>query len=201
MIAADPIGCDPEAPSTILRARPELGRPSTRTTEGSNMGHQVNFYTAPADIKDLQERVGRLESILILHSHSLSETPLVLSSLRHTEGDRPWLFYYFVRKCDLANVISEHVPSQGYWGIDVLRSPVVEFHGCFFNGKILRRGRVYYTDGFYGENDEWLQKSESFRSWAKRVLKTTKAGLKRQGSDYIGPAAEAWLAQGDGSLV
>jgi len=93
------------------------------------------------------------------------------------------------------------VPTQGYWTVDVLRSPVVQFRGCYFDGKIPRRGRVYYVDGFYAENDEWVEKPESFRAWAKAVLKAAKKGLKRQDSDYIGPEASEWLAQGDGHLA
>ena len=165
------------------------------------MGHQINFYAAPADIAVLQERVGDVEPMLILHSRSPGAEPVVLSSLRHTEDAKPWLFYYLVRRCDLANVTSEHVPSQGYWAIDVIRSPVVQFNSCFFDGTVLGRGRVYYVDGFYGEHDEWHEKSERFRSWGKAVLKTTQKCLKRHGADYIGPAAAEWLAQGDGRLV
>lgn len=165
------------------------------------MGHQVNFFAAPSDIKALQRRIGEIEPMCLLHDRSRVAEPRVLPSLDFAEGGAPHLFYYVVRKIDLAEVVTEYVPAQGYWTIDVLRSPVVELDSCFFDGRILRRGRVYYVDGFYGPNDEWVEKAEGFRSWAKRVLKVTKKGFKRHDSDYIGAAASEWLAEAAGKLV
>ena len=165
------------------------------------MGHQVNFYASPPDIANLQRLLGEMEPMLILHSRAASANPRVLSSLRHAEHGDPWLFYYLVRKSDLEDVILEHVAEQRYWSIDVIRSPVVQFNSCFFDGTILRRGRVYYVDGFYGENGEWIEKSEGFRLWARAILKVTKKGLKRHGSDYIGAGAAEWLVGGGVKLV
>ncbi|MFH1921036.1 MAG: hypothetical protein ABIP48_14295 [Planctomycetota bacterium] len=165
------------------------------------MGHQVNFFAAPDDIAQLQQRIGDIEPMCILHDRSPTVKPRVLSTLDFVEDGQPLIFYFLVRESDLAQVVTRHVPAQGYWTVDVLRSPVVEFNSCFFDGTILRRGRVYYVDGFYGDNDEWIEKPEDFRLWAKVVLKATKKCLKRHGSDYIGPAAAEWLARGDGRLV
>ncbi|MBC7975241.1 MAG: hypothetical protein H7138_09665 [Myxococcales bacterium] len=82
--------------------------------------------------------------------------------------------------------------------IDALLSPVVEFTGCFFDGQLLRRGRMYYVDGFFAEDGEWEEKAEPFRTWARAVLKRTKKILTRTESDYIGSHAAAWLAEGSG---
>ncbi|WP_437875551.1 hypothetical protein [Sorangium sp. So ce513] len=165
------------------------------------MGRQVTFFAAPDDIAQLQHRIGDIEPMCILHDRSPTAKPRVLPTLDVAEDGQSLLFYFLVREIDLAQVVTRHVPAQGYWTVDVLRSPVVEFDGCFFDGTVLRRGHVYYVEGFYGENDEWIEKPEGFRSWAKRVLKATKKCLKRRGSDYIGAAAAEWLAQGDGKLV
>jgi hypothetical protein len=85
--------------------------------------------------------------------------------------------------------------------LDVLASPVIELSGCFFDGAILRRGRMYYVDGYY-DAGQWKVKPEAFRSWAKTILTRTRKALKKlPGFEYIGPGAEAWLASSGGKLV
>jgi|GEM_PF-1998874 len=165
------------------------------------MGHQVNFYATPTDISELERRIDLLEPMVIIHDRSPTSQPRIVSSLDITEGDRRWLYYYLVRKKDLERVLTEHVPAQKYWSIDSLRSPVIEFNSCYFDGKTLGRGRVYYVDGYYGADDAWVEKPESFRAWAKKVLRTIKRPLKKHNRiDYIGQNALAWLEREQGEL-
>ena len=165
------------------------------------MGHQVNFYLDPADTIALEEAIRTLGPLLVLHSRSPGPEPRVLECVSIEESGQPWLFLHLVRPEDLQSVVTRHVPAQGYWTIDVLRSPVIELNRCFFDGKILRRGRLYYVDGFYNASDEWQEKSDSFKRWAKTVLAKVKKGLKKHEMDYIGTGAETWLASSGGRLV
>lgn len=165
------------------------------------MGHQVNFWALPADIAELEMRLRELEPMLILHARSQTSTPRILPALSHTESGHPWLFYWLARACDLEHVRTKHVPAQGYWTVESLYSPVVEFSSCYFDGRILRRGRVHYSDGFYDEHGAWVEKPTSFRTWAESILRTTKKCLGRHSTDYIGRAASHWFEQGEGHLV
>lgn len=165
------------------------------------MGHQVNFYLDPSDTTAVEHVLRSLGPFYVLHSRSPAPEPRVFESLNVEENGQPWLFLYLVRPEDLHAVVTTHVPAQGYWSVDVLDSPVVEFDRCFFDGAILRRGRLYYVDGFYDARQQWQDKPESFRTWAKAVLAKTKKMLKRRNSDYIGSGAEAWLASSGGKLV
>lgn len=166
------------------------------------MGHQINFYATPADIAVLGAAAARVEPMLVLHDRSPTAAPRVLPSLDHHDGTQRQLHFSLVREQDLARVATEHVPTQGYWIVDVLRSPVLEFSSCFFDGKILRRGRIYYVDGFYGEDGAWVEKPESFRTWAKRVRAAIRKPLAKHGDfEYIGADARAWLERGGGRLV
>lgn len=165
------------------------------------MGHQANFYATPADIAMLERDIGALEPMAILHSRSPIAEPRVVSSTNTLEGGQRWLYYFLVRKLDLCKVVTNHVPTQGYWSIDVLRSPVVEFSSCYFDGCVLRRGRVYYVDGFFGDDAVWTGKPQNFRLWAKSVLKATRQALKRHGADYIGADALTWLERESGKLL
>jgi hypothetical protein len=93
------------------------------------------------------------------------------------------------------------VPAQGYWTVDGLRSPVIEFQRSFFDGKSLRRGRAYVVEKYYGPNDVLVEKPEAFRTWARSVLGTIKKELHRHGPDFIGSDAKVWLSSAAGALV
>lgn len=165
------------------------------------MGHQVNFHATPQDIGELEAAIRNLEPLVVLHDRSPTVAPRLVPSMEFTEDARRLLFFFVVREADLPAVVTRHVPAQGYWTVDVLRSPVVELNSCWFDGRSLRRGRVFYVDGFFGEAGEWSVKPAEFRTWAKRVLKSTKKTLMKYESDYIGTDALSWLRRESGKLV
>jgi hypothetical protein len=165
------------------------------------MGHQVNYFLVPKDISELEASIQRLEPMVVLHHRSVTATPRVLPSVEFREDGQRLLFYCLVRASDLSQVITKFVKAQGYWTVDVLRSPVVEFDSCYFDGKIIRRGRLYYNDGFFNLDETWIEKPESFRFWAKAVMKVTKKAMCKHGADYIGHNALAWLNSNCGMLV
>ena len=166
------------------------------------MGHQVNFYVTPKDIMDIERRLQGRDPLAIILDRSNTSEPRVVSSLDFQENGRPWLFLFLVRPEDLPKVVMNYVPAQGYWTVETLYSPVIELTRSFFDGQILRQGRVYYVDGFYGPDRAWIEKREAFRSWAKSVLALIKKTLKRREDGwYIGPDALAWLESSGGKLV
>ncbi|MRG93614.1 hypothetical protein [Polyangium spumosum] len=167
------------------------------------MGHQSGFYLTPKDKADLEQRLREKTDFIILLDESPTASPRVVDSLNFSEPDNPWWSKYLARPEDLDKITTRHVKTQGYWTVEYLFSPVLEFSGCFFDGKILRRGRVYYVDGFYGPDGGWVEKSEAFRKWARMVHTTIKKSLKRRDSqyvEYIGADAQAWVDAG-GQLV
>jgi hypothetical protein len=165
------------------------------------VGHQVNFYITPRDEAAIELKLKSLAPAVVLHHRSPGPEPRVIDSIDVRQGDERWLYLYLARSQDLSQVVTQHVPAQGYWGVDVMRSPVIEFTRCYFDDKILRRGRVYYVDGFFSPGDAWVEKSEGFKDWAKSVLSTVKKSLKRTGSDYVGADALNWLESSGGKLV
>jgi hypothetical protein len=165
------------------------------------MGHQVNFYITNKDTASLEATLRQLGSLCILHDRSLTAMPRVVDSLDVHEGDQPWLYLYLARCEHLPEVRTKHVPTQGYWAIDMIQSPAIEFTRSFFDGHILRRGRAYYVDGFYRPDGAWIEKSDSFKGWARSVLNTFKKSLRRKGSDYIGHDALSWLSSSGGKLI
>jgi hypothetical protein len=124
-----------------------------------------------------------------------------LGALDPATSGEEWLHLFLARPEDVDAVVMRHVPTQGYWTVDVLYSPVVEFQRCYFDGKILRRGRAYFVDKYFGPNADVVQKPEAFRKWAQSVLGAIRRGLHRRGLDYVGSDAERWLLSTEGALV
>jgi hypothetical protein len=165
------------------------------------MSHQFTYYALPEDFVAIESRLGELAPFAPLYDRSPTAIPRAASSLNFRDGSERWLFFYLVREVDLVSVITKYVDTQRYWTIECLPSPVVQCTGCFFDGKILRSGRMYYTDGDYDRGGTWVWKSDAFRQWAATVFRATKKCLVRKGRDYIGPAAAKWLETSGGKLV
>lgn len=146
----------------------------------------------------LEARLKKLDDVLILHSRSLKPEPRIVESANFKENGRRWLYFYLVRPDDVPAINFEEVPQQHYWSIDVSSSPVVELTTCYFDGRVLKRGRLYYTEGSYGDDDHWVEKPESFKSWAKRLLSAARKTLTldHDVSAYVGPEAAALKAKG-----
>lgn len=167
----------------------------------AKMGKQVNFVLLPSDLKVLEEELGHIGPFIVLHSRSKSEEVKRLGGLGTDKSGEDWLYLFLVRPEDVELVITQPVATQGYWSIDALRSPVIEFQRCFYDGHRLRRGRAYFVEEYYDANKHLVQKPEAFRIWAQSVLNTIRRKLRRQGADYIGSEARRWLSSGAGELI
>ncbi len=165
------------------------------------MSHQLNFYITPGDTDALEAVIRAVDDIYVVPSRFPDKAPQIVPSLRWQRDGVPWLLYFLVRSSDYASLRTSYVERQGYWTLDELRSPVIEFTGSFFDGEILRRGRVYYQDGYWGPSDEWIEKPEEFRRWGKTLFSRIRRSLVRQDSEYIGKDAKAWLERSHGKLV
>lgn len=165
------------------------------------MGRQANFFLLPSDLVALEAEIARIGPFTVLHSRSTSKEVRRLSALDPAKANEDWLHLFLVRPDDLEQVVVQHVPAQGYWTVDPLTSPVVEFQRCFFDGKVLRRGRVYVVENYYDSNGVLVQKPVPFKEWARAVLGVVRRKLHRQGPDYIGADAKRWVASGEGVLV
>jgi hypothetical protein len=165
------------------------------------MSHQFTWYALTEDFSIIQEKLRQIEPFVMFYSRSPTAAPRTASALDFKDESGIYLYYYLARDTDASAVMTRYVAAQGCWVIDGDRSPVIECIGCFFDNKILRSGRMYYTDGDYDRAGTWVWKSEGFRKWAAAVFRVTKKCLVRKDRDYIGPAAAKWLETSGGKLV
>jgi hypothetical protein len=156
------------------------------------MSSQINFFLTPLDLSMLEQRLKKQCSVVFLGIPLEQPAPRLLSTLEVARYGEEWLKVFLAHPESLGALVFKHVPKQGYWLVDDDRSPVIELSRCFYDGKILRRGRVYYTKGFYDEAGQWVDKPADFLAWAKKVFSVTRKGLQRDAGlgSYVGQDAE-----------
>lgn len=165
------------------------------------MGHQLNLYLTHKDTEMVEDAIRAIEPVAILHRRSKGPAPRVLTSLRHDEDGHTWLFFDLVRPADLAMLPVRHVAGPDYWTVDVQRDPVLEFNRCFSDGRIIRRGRVYFVSSYFGPDGAPVMKDEAFVKWGRKVVRRIRSILTKHGGDCIGPEAKALLDASQVSLV
>jgi len=155
------------------------------------MGKQINFFLSRNDSANLERTLLELEPSILLDSRSRGPFPKPYDEDEELEGGRRNLFLYLVRRDDLESVITNEVPTQGYWSILDLYSSVIEVTRCGDADNVLRRGRLYYIESYFDEKDKLVSKSDEFRTWAKRVLSKARRMLTydKELSAYLGDEA------------
>ncbi len=168
------------------------------------MGHQASFYLTRSDTVALEARLRERFEFVVFRYRSKSSTPHLVDSL-YDEEDGEQVFGLFVaRPEDLNSVVLDYVETQKYWTVETDPSPVIEVRGSSLRDNTFRAGRVYYVDGFYSPDDNWVtrrMKSEEFCKWAKSFLSAVKKSLKRvepfpKCIEYAGEEAAALLKSG-----
>lgn len=142
------------------------------------MGSQVNYFMTPVDIDALEPRLQRVTPMLVLGYKSQSATPTIMNSLSVNDMGSEELTRFLVRQEDLWDVKPRFVANQGYWTLDTNYPPIIEFDRCYCKNGLIGPGRMYFKSGHY-ENQEWVEKSPEFLTWAKKLLGITRRFMKR----------------------
>lgn len=167
------------------------------------MGHQVNFFVMPADLRDLEAAVRATGDVCFLEDRSPTAEPVELGSLApEPVVGPPRLTYFIVQRQELPAVSTRFVETQNYWLIEDTKSPVIEFSSSIFTGSKLTRGRAYFASDprFRPELP-----SPDFARWGDRVLTRIKKKLSRCPELappwlYFGASAMQWI-QDSGAIL
>lgn len=166
------------------------------------MGHQVQIYLLPEDTLLIEKYFMGSDNAKFIQYCSPSAEIAVSDTLAVQEMGKSWLPIFIVREKDLKDLEVKHIEAQSYWTIDSLRSPVIEFSRCFFDGNVLRKGRLFFDLGYYGRGGEWVSKSDAFTTWADDTLRWIRKTFTRiESGAYIGKKAGWWVQQRGGRLV
>jgi len=162
------------------------------------MSHQVNFLALPADLPAIEAAIRATGDVCFLEDRTPTAKPAQLGTLAFAQGEmgrRP-LDAYIVRRADLSAVKTKLVTSQGYWVMDSLCSPVIEFSRCFFDSTVLRPGRAYFATDLRFRPE---LPSPDFVKWGDRVLARIKKTLRRAPGIadriYVSTGALQWIEE------
>ena len=145
-------------------------------------GRQINFFVMPDEWDILEKYL--IDNDLLCISDEEQTTKIKQTAI--TEGG---IYKYFVLKNHLDNIVFETTEDSKISFINVLFSPVIEFARCYYNAETntLNRSRLYYTRGYFNENNEWQDKEVDFLLSAEQLFKWFRKNYKDvKMSDYKG---------------
>jgi len=126
------------------------------------MGHQITIYLTPADQKLLEHAYVLKFAASFIARRSSTAAPTILNSLDISQFGKTPIAAFIVPTTQIGALTVRRVSQQPYWTIDLARSPAIEMLRCFYDGRVLRSGRLYYESGFFHEADTWMKKMRIF---------------------------------------
>src|SRR5947209_17601713 len=165
------------------------------------MGRQVNFYMLPEDLAEFELMLRDHGGVLFISDNSPTAQVQFLETLQIPDLGRTNLKLHLARAADLERIITVPIPARQIWTISEDRSWVVELFRCFYDGTVVRRGRLYYVPAYYDSEDQLVKKGQDFCEWADRLLRWIRNHYKRGSRDgYVGPYALKWISEGKGCV-
>jgi hypothetical protein len=157
------------------------------------MGRQIQLYLTPGDLARFEESLRAKLEFVCLNCRSDGPHPSFLPSFEIQEMGKTWLTLFLCRSEDVGTLRFREVPAQGYWTIDVPSEPILELSRPYFDGVLMRRGRLYYQKGDFIADGSWRAKPEAFLKWADTAFRVARTTLQRDVSldGYLGSEAHA----------
>ena len=166
------------------------------------MGKQMQIYLAPEDVAEFETAL-KSRGLVILRRSSSRAQPVISDTAKVQKAETTAIDGYIVKASDIEHVSMRAVSKEAHWTVDALRSPVIEFFGCHFDGKTLKRGRLFYDQGFYDSAGAWVDKPKDFDALAKDVFKFARKTFPKDPNldAYVGPKAREWQLKSHGAFV
>jgi len=158
------------------------------------MGPQLKVLLLPEDVASLEIGLAPLDPKWIPYGLQSSRlTTIPTAKLQHSGKED--LKLYLAREEDLNLIRIRSLGDSSGWTVDSLRSPVVEFSRCFFDGVTLVAGRFFYDLAFLDQGGSCIHKEAGFLTWAEHVFRVLRKTLCRHTTfdAYVGPYAKEWL--------
>ena len=146
---------------------------------------QLNFYVLPEEQGWLDGLLRGVGSWLVVGRLDASGKPKLLPTTVLQRFGQEDLKIYLVRKDDLSRICSISAPNRSELFVDDLRSPVIECSRCFSDGKVLRRGRLYFVESYFDAAGQLVRKDPDFIEAGRAMLATVRRSMqKRNDGDY-----------------
>jgi hypothetical protein len=157
------------------------------------MGRQVGFVVSREGLWPFAEFVSASGDICFFESIHHEEKLSELDGLLPLSPER-FMTVFLARREDVSLIKSSFVEQQGYWSIDSLTSPVVEFSLPYERDTGAVRpwpsgGRLWFSTGWWGEFDEWATQPTGFVDWADSLLRWIRRHFVRGDHGLYAPRA------------
>ncbi len=126
---------------------------------------QINFFIMPDEWDALENYL--IENNLISIASTMADASLSVSSIRDNELLKCLVLEKQKNALDIKKI------DANTYSINRNHSPVIELRRSFYDTEqqLLRRGRLYYTKGFWNEAGEWKEKDADFMEAADKLFK------------------------------
>ncbi len=164
------------------------------------MGKQVNFYANNDDLREVQAKL-EAEDVVFVESRFPKQQIETVGTLLVPVMEESALRLNLMRGQDFPLV--QFNKRQDFFEIDTLRSPVIEFDRCYYNDRLMRRGRAFFETGFYDSAGDWTSKPTDFNQWGDQFLRWLRRYFIRDEATkfYMGPLTQEWVAAEKIALV
>lgn len=157
------------------------------------MGHQISFYMTPRDRNEFLNVVqGLAPTIVALRDANIAE--LSPSAQAEISSGKTLVLWNLAL---LTHLQRKWVADPGYFRVDTLREPTLEFMPSFHNpwkGKpALVQGRLF------GNFESYLGKPKDFHKWYEDLARWLRKNYLKNSNGvggYIGPEAQQFVADG-----
>jgi hypothetical protein len=158
------------------------------------MGRQINFYLTAEDQVAFEEHLKKAGDFVAIRWKSDKPEPAVVD----LSTQRSVLTLRLALPQHLSRVSMQPIRTRQEYSVDGLISPVVEYSRCPQEDRLIRRGRLYFQEGYFDAAGKWVVKDEVFITWARRLRETARRFFKRRRISffYLGEGAEKARAEG-----
>jgi len=168
----------------------------THTTMNSS---QINFFMMPEDVAELEQYIKEQRLVIVADT---MPTPQLLP-IDSTNGV---IFTYILNPSKIGNVKIKYLENHQCYTIDQTFSPVIEFTKSNYNPaeNTLRRGRLYYSKGYYNEANQWIANDSETLNNAAKLFKWFKQHFKGATKDnffVVTPRTKQWIDNNNGKLL
>lgn len=161
------------------------------------MGKQLEILTTDLDLRDLEKSLRSRGGVALLSDgangdfsslSTLDQLPIPISSA----GEKSLVCYLAPIQLPARIFIESESPVKVH--VNIRESHLIEFWRPFYDGRVVRPGRLYYEDRILIDN-VFVQKDQAFCDWAKGVMAFVRKNLHRD------PASGSYLGEDAASAI
>ncbi len=137
--------------------------------------HQINFFMTPEDAVELQQYINLQGLVVVATSNTVCE-PKIIETFTNIKD----LKIYFTLPKFLKDIKMNYFENRDEYVVDDMSAAFIEYRKSYFSEaeKILRTGRIYFSQYQYNADKELILKDEKIITLANDLFKWFKKHFK-----------------------